>query len=263
MLEKLKEIVLEAGEIFKEGYFSTKDVQFKGKKDLVTQYDIAIENFLLKEFKLYFKDFDILAEEEDTKEFENGNLKITNTIVIDPIDGTTNFVNGIPHCAISVGVFKNSQPFIGIVYVPILGDLYYAQVGKGAYLNGDKILVSEDKSLDISLIATGFPYISNTQEALKVIINQLKNVLPRCQDIRRLGSAAVDMCMVSRGVFEGYYEIGLKPWDLAGGFVILSESGGMISDEFGNNFDINNISCIVATNRYIHRELLEILNLNN
>ena len=140
MKEKLKEIIIEAGKILKEGYYSTKEVNFKGKKDLVTKYDVAVETFLKEKFSLEFKEFNIIAEESD-----NTNIEFNNSIIIDPIDGTTNFVNGVPHTAISVGVYKNKKPYIGVVYNPILDELYEAKVGEGSFLNGKKLKVSSEE----------------------------------------------------------------------------------------------------------------------
>lgn len=256
MLESLISTIKEAGDIFKEGYFSKKDVQFKGKKDLVTQFDIAVEKFLKQRFQKDFSNFDILAEES-----ENGQISINNTIIIDPIDGTTNFVNKVPYCAISVGVYKDKKPYIGVVYNPILNELHYAQSGNGAYLNEQRIQVSSESTFQNALIATGFPYTSSeSKEDLKWILEKMKNTLPKCQDIRRLGSASIDLCMVARGVFDGYYEIGLKPWDIAGGMIILQEAGGVISDIDNNDFEVLDDKCLVASNKHVHNQFLDILN---
>ncbi|MBP7251801.1 MAG: inositol monophosphatase, partial [Aliarcobacter sp.] len=155
MQKKLIQIIKKAGKILKKGYYSNKDVNFKAKKDLVTKYDLAVENYLKKEFSKYFKEFNLIAEESDNSLVEFGN-----SIIIDPIDGTTNFVNGVPHTAISVGVYKDKKPYIGVVYNPILDELYFSKHKKGAFLNGKKIKVSLQNDLQKSLLATGFPYSS-------------------------------------------------------------------------------------------------------
>lgn len=256
MEEKLITIIKEAGEIFKKGYNSVKEVSFKGKKDLVTQYDVEVENFLKERFSKVFKEFNIIAEESD-----NENIEFKNSIIIDPIDGTTNFVNNVPHCAISVGVYKDKKPYIGIVYNPVLQELYTAVSGEGAYLNGRKLNVTKDDNLQTSLIATGFPYTSShMKDDLDFVVDNLKNILPKCQDIRRLGSAAIDLCMVARGSYEGYYEINLKAWDVAAGIIILTEAGGRVTNHKGEPYDIFKDKCIVASNGRIHKELL--LNIN-
>lgn len=252
MIEKLKNIVLEAGEILKEGYFSTKEINFKAKKDLVTKYDVGIENFLKEKFSNEFKEFNLIAEESD-----NSNVEFNNSIIIDPIDGTTNFVNGVPHTAISVGVYKNKNPYYGIVYNPILDELYEAQVEKGAFLNGKKIKVSLENDFQKSLIATGFPYTSgSSDEDLNWVINSMKSVLPKCQDIRRLGSASLDLCYVAKGVFDGYYEMNLKPWDVSAGIIILKEAGGNFSSINNAEYEMFDDKYLIASNGIIHDKLL-------
>ncbi|QKJ22011.1 inositol monophosphatase family protein [Poseidonibacter lekithochrous] len=257
MKEKLIEIVKEAGEILKDGYFSKKDVTFKATKDMVTKYDVAVENFLKKRFLEEFRDFNVIAEESD-----NTDLEFNNSIIVDPIDGTTNFVNKVPHTCISVGVYKDKKPFIGIVYNPILDELYTAVVGEGAYLNDEKIQVSDENDFQKSLLSTGFPYSNATnQDDLNDVIKKMKDILPRCQDIRRLGSAAIDLCFVARGTYEGYYEMNLKAWDVSAGLIILQEAGGVVTTLDGSDYTLFEDKYIVASNNHIHDELISSLNL--
>ncbi len=254
-MQKLNEfikIIKKAGEIFKEGFEKRVEIHSKGIKDLVTDYDIKVEKYLIKEFNK-FNEYTIIAEETLQERFFN-------SIIIDPIDGTTNFAHQIPHCAISVGVYENKFPKYAIVYNPILNELYYAKKGEGAYKNGQKIMVSCQDDFQRSLIATGFPYSSAENEKdLKWVVNKLSHILPRCQDIRRLGSAALDLCYVAEGKYEGFYEINLKPWDVSAGMLIVKEAGGIISDAYGNNFNMFEDRCIVASNGLIHEELIEII----
>ena len=255
MINKLVNIVKDAGVIFKEGYSSKKNIEFKGKKDLVTQYDKSIEKFLVEKCSSTFKDFNIIAEESD-----NSRIKFNNSIIIDPIDGTTNFVNKVPHCAISIGVYRDKKPYIGIVYNPILNELYRAKAGSGSYLNDKLLRVSSDDNFQTSLISTGFPYTSATnRDDLDWVIKKLKKVLPNCQDIRRLGSASIDLCMVANGIYEGYYEINLKPWDVSAGILILQEAGGKITNTCNKPYDMFNDRCIVASNSKIHDRLISFL----
>ena len=251
MIDRLIEIIKEAGEILKEGYYASKDVTFKGKKDLVTDYDVGIENFLKEKFK-EFDGFNVIAEESD-----NANKEFNDSIIIDPIDGTTNFVNSVPHCAISVGVYKDKKPSIGVVYNPILDELYSAKAGEGAFLNAKLIKVSDESELKTALIATGFPYSSATDtNDLDWVIGKMRKILPNCQDIRRLGSAAIDLCMIARGSYEGYYEINLKPWDVAAGIIILQEAGGVVTNDKDCEYRLFEDKCIIASNGKIHDELL-------
>lgn len=256
MKDKLIKIIKEAGEILKEGYYSQKDVRFKAKKDLVTKYDVAVENFLKEKFEKEFRDFNVIAEESD-----NTNKIFSNSIIVDPIDGTTNFVNKLPHTAISVGVYKDKKPYIGIVYNPILNELYSAVVGEGSFCNDEKIQVSDECDFQKALLSTGFPYTSGTcEDDLNDVIKKIKYILPRCQDIRRLGSAALDLCYVARGVYEGYYEMNLKAWDVSAGLIILQEAGGKVSNLDGNEYVLFKNKYILASNGKIHQELVENLN---
>ena len=257
MINKIVEIVKEASLILKEGYYKNKDVNFKGKKDLVTKYDVAVENFLKERLSQEFKEFNIIAEESD-----NSNIEFNDSIIIDPIDGTTNFVNQVPHTCISLGVYKNKKPFIGVVYNPILDELYTAQVGQGSYLNGKKLEVSKENDFQKALLSTGFPYTSGTcEDDLNDVIKKIKDILPKCQDIRRLGSAAIDLCYVAKGTYEGYYEMNLKAWDVSAGLIILQEAGGKVSNIDGNEYTLFEDKYIVASNSHIHEDLIKNLNL--
>jgi myo-inositol-1(or 4)-monophosphatase len=246
------EIIKEAGAIFKEGYFSLdKNVSFKGKKDLLTKYDVAVEQFLIEKFSIL--PFNIIAEESQKDNFGN-------SIIIDPIDGTTNFVNQLPFCAISVGVFENKEPLYGFVYNPILDEFFYAQKDKGAFLNGKQIFVSDNSDFQRALISTGFPYSgAENKDDLEWVIKRLEKILPHCQDIRRYGSASLDLCYVAKGSYDGFYEINLNPWDVSAGSLIVQEAGGVISNEFGKAHNMFEDRCIVASNGKIHKEFLEYL----
>jgi len=249
--KEFKEIILNAGEIFKEGFYSSKDITLKGKKDLVTEYDVKIEEFLKEEFIKF--GYSIIAEESLKEDFEN-------SIIIDPIDGTTNYAHQIPHCAISVGVYENKKPKYAFVYNPVLNEFYTSIAGEGAYKNFQKLKVSKNGNFQRALIATGFPYSSaDNAEDLESVIRSLHSVLPRCQDIRRLGSAALDLCYTAEGKYEGFYEINLKPWDVSAGMIILKEAGGVVTSCFGQEYDMFEDRCIVATNGLIHDKLLSLL----
>ena len=244
--------IKEAGEIFKEGYYSLeKNIRFKGKKDLLTQYDVAVEQFLIEKFSAL--PFSIIAEESQRDSFRD-------SIIIDPIDGTTNFVNQLPFCAISVGVFQDKKPLYGFVYNPILDEFFYAEAGKGAFLNEKPIGVSENSEFQRALVSTGFPYSgAENQEDLAWVIKRLEKILPKCQDIRRYGSASLDLCYVAKGSYDGFYEINLMPWDVSAGSLIVSEAGGVITNEFGAPYNMFEDRCIVASNGKVHKEFLEYL----
>ena len=196
------------------------------------------------------------------QESDNVNIEFNNSIIIDPIDGTTNFVNGVPHTAISVGVYKNKKPYLAVVYNPILDELYTAKIGKGAYLNGKKLKVSTEDNFQKSLIATGFPYTSGSDENdLNDVVKRIKDVLPLCQDLRRLGSASLDLCYVACGTYEGYYEMNLRAWDVSAGILIVTEAGGKISNINGDEYTLFEDKFLVASNGKIHNEFIKNLNL--
>ena len=256
MKKDLIKIIKKAEKILKAGFYADKDITFKAKKDLVTEYDVAVETYLKKKFSKKFKNFNIIAEESD-----NANIEFNNSIIIDPIDGTTNFVNGVPHTAISVGVYKNKKPYLAVVYNPILDELYTAKIGKGAYLNGKKLKVSNENDFQKSLLATGFPYTSNTNEDdLNDVLKKIKLILPLCQDLRRLGAASLDLCYIAKGTFEGYYEMNLKAWDVSAGILILTEAGGVVSNINGDEYTLFEDKYLVASNGKIHKKFIKNLN---
>jgi myo-inositol-1(or 4)-monophosphatase len=257
MKKDLIKIIKKAGKILKEGFYTDKNISFKAKKDLVTEFDVAVEKYLKKRFSKKFKKFNIIAEESD-----NANIEFNNSIIIDPIDGTTNFVNGVPHTAISVGVYKNKKPYLAVVYNPILDELYTAKIGKGAFLNGKRLKVSSEDNFQKSLIATGFPYTSGSDENdLNDVVKRIKDVLPLCQDLRRLGSASLDLCYVACGTYEGYYEMNLRAWDVSAGILIVTEAGGKISNINGDEYTLFEDKFLVASNGKIHSEFIRNLNL--
>lgn len=252
MYDALKSIAKEAGEIFRDGYGKQKSITFKSDIDLVTQYDLQIELFLKERLSVAFAEYTLVGEETS-----EGITYPDKAIYIDPIDGTTNFVHGIPFCAISIGIWENAEPVAGVVYNPILNELFYAEAGKGATLNGVPLQVTKTDSLKNSLIATGFPYTKEDKgKDFKWVLKTMESVLPETRDIRRLGSAAIDFCYVAKGTFDGYYEINLKPWDVSAGILVLLEAGGKISRHDGGTYVLDE-RIIVATNGKIHDSLVE------
>ena len=251
-IEKLKSIALTAGEIIRDGYHANKQISHKGVVDLVTQYDVSVEKFVLARLSKEFPEYTLVGEES-----HKGEYCYDKAIYIDPIDGTTNFVHGFPHLGVSIGVWENSEPVLAVVYNPILDELFWAERGKGAYLNGDKIETSSQLELQQSLIATGFPYAKVEQGAeYHWVIDSMRNILPFIRDIRRLGAAALDLCYLASGKVDGFYEIDLKPWDVAAGILILQEAGGRVSNVYSEMYSFSDKS-IVASNGHIHTQLLE------
>jgi len=253
-INRLKQIALDAGKIVKEGYTSHKEVSHKGVVDLVTEYDVKTEAFIIDQLKKAFPDHTLVGEES-----HQGSYHYDKAIYIDPIDGTTNFVHGIPHLAISLGVWEQGKPTLAVVYNPILEELFWAVQGEGAFCNGQRLKVSTQSELQNALIATGFPYAKvNAGIEYHWVINCMTNLLPHIQDIRRLGAAAIDLCYLAQGKVEAFYEIDLKPWDVAAGILIVLEAGGKISNVDGQPFDFDDKS-IVASNGKVHQQLLKYL----
>ncbi len=253
-IDTLKQIALEAGKIVKEGYSSHKEVSHKGVVDLVTEFDIKTEAFIINQLKKAFPDYTLVGEES-----HQGSYHYDKAIYIDPIDGTTNFVHGIPHLAISLGVWEQGKPTLAVVFNPILEELFWAVQGEGAFCNGQRLEVSPQNKLQNALIATGFPYAKvNAGIEYHWVINCMTNLLPHIQDIRRLGAASIDLCYLAQGKVEAFYEIDLKPWDVAAGILIVQEAGGHISNVNNQPFDFDDKS-IVASNGKVHQQLLKYL----
>ena len=249
--ERLVRIVKEAAPLFVEGYNAAKEITYKGSVDLVTQYDLQIELLLKEKLAEAFPQHVLIGEETSRTA-----VHPDRAIYIDPVDGTTNFVHGIPFCAISIGLFEAGRPAAAVVYLPILDELYSAEAGRGAFLNGEPIRVGSETLLERCLMATGFPYTKVEQgRDFEWVLAAMRSLLPCTRDIRRLGSASVDLCYVARGTFEGFYEINLKPWDVAAGWLIVQEAGGEVSDEAGGSYRLG-APVIVASNGKVHKELV-------
>jgi myo-inositol-1(or 4)-monophosphatase len=251
-MSPLETVLREAGLLLKEGFYGEFDTKFKGKADLVTTYDVKIEKFLTPKLQKLYPDDAIIGEES----FE-GNKFPENGIFVDPIDGTTNFVHRLPYVGISVGIWRNGEPVEAGVYNPILDEMYYAKKGEGAFYNGKPLHVSSTDKLQNALLATGFPYTKNSSPIdLGFVLNSMTNLLPKIRDIRRYGAASLDLCMVGRGVFDGFYEINLMPWDVSAGILIVKEAGGKITTCDGEDYNMNERT-IIASNGLIHDNLVQ------
>jgi myo-inositol-1(or 4)-monophosphatase len=250
--DRLIAIAQEAGSLFLEGYHAQKEITYKSDIDLVTQYDVAVEEKLKSLLGSTFPEYTLVGEESsDDHTFPD------KAIYIDPIDGTTNFVHGIPFCAISIGIWEAQRPVAGVVYNPVLEELFYAEAGKGATLNGEPIHVDNADTLTRSLLATGFPYTKIEKgKDYEWVMHSMANLLPLTRDIRRLGSAAIDLCYVARGTFSGFYEINLKPWDVAAGILMVQEAGGTISRADGKPYTLDE-RIVVASNGKVHDAIVE------
>jgi len=217
--------------------------------NLVTNVDQDIESYLKKSIRKQFPEDSILAEESP---LENENAP--RRWVIDPLDGTTNFAHGLPMFCISVGVEEEGKIIAGAVYDPAHEEMFFAIKGKGATLNRRKIKVSNIARLEQALLVTGFPY--DVHEHPERSLPYFNGLIQKAQGLRRLGSAALDLCYVAMGRFDGFFEVHLHPWDTAAGTLILKEAGGRITDFEGNPFSIYNRQ-LAASNGKFHSEMLD------
>lgn len=252
-IEILKTTALEAGALVRKGFYASKQVTHKGTVDLVTQYDLAAEQFIIEKLRTAFPEHTLVGEETHRGDYGTAFDK---AIYIDPIDGTTNFVHGLPHVAVSLGVYEHGEGVMGVVYNPILDELFCAIRGQGAHLNGQAIHVSTQDTLQQALIATGFPYSKVERGAdFDWVMSAMGKMLPHVRDIRRLGSAALDLCSVARGTMDGYYEICLKPWDAAAGIIIAREAGAIVTSVDGAPIHFDNTT-VIAANPSLHEPIL-------
>ena len=249
--QSVVEIVLSAGDLIRESVVKPKQINHKGRNDLVTETDLAVELFLKDRLGPLIPGSSFLAEETAT----HGEL-LENTWIIDPIDGTTNFAHGLPMVATSVALYKHGQVAVGVINLPLLNEVFVAVRGGGATMNGEPISVSEATTLEHSLLATGFPYA--VEEHLETVLTHLRALLPMTQGLRRPGAAALDLAYVACGRYDGFYESALNPWDTAAGLLLVEEAGGRVSEYAGGEYQLYSKS-IVATNGFIHDGLCAVL----
>lgn len=240
-----------AGLLLKEHLGGAREIEFKGAVDLVTEMDKKAEALIIGDLKGAFPDHGILTEESAEVKTSTGHRWI-----IDPLDGTTNYAHGFPFFCVSIAFETAGKVVLGVVYNPMLDELFVAEPGKGATLNGRTISVSKTASLDRSLLATGFPYDLRTSRENN--LDNFANFAVRAQAIRRAGSAALDLSYVAAGRFDGFWEMKLRAWDVAAAALIVTEAGGRITDFKGGEFSIFGGRCL-ASNGLIHNEMLDIL----
>jgi myo-inositol-1(or 4)-monophosphatase len=244
----------DAGARVLQHYFNgTFEISHKENiNDLVTQADKESEAVILETIRGEFPDHYILSEEIGELP-RDSNYKW----IVDPIDGTVNFANGIPICCVSIGLEKDGKMIMGAVYNPIMGEFFVAERGQGATLNDRRIKVSSRDDVSTSCVVTGFPYtyMDIPNGPIQVFERFIRKGVP----LRRLGSAAIDLCWVAAGRFDAFYEHSLKAWDSAAGFLIVEEAGGKVTDFSGTHYSPYQPQ-IVATNGKIHQEMLQWIN---
>lgn len=234
------------------GKITAQEIEVKGKNNFVTYVDRLSEEKIIEKILLEYPEHDIYAEESGEH-----NKKSDYQWIIDPLDGTTNFIQGIPVFAVNIVLVKNKDILLAVTFDPTRNELFYAEKGKGAYLNGKQIFVQNKESLSDCVLATGIPYkvSQNVDEYVVSFANFIKN----SAGIRRMGSAAIDLAYTASGRFDGFWEFDLKPWDIIPGVLLVQEAGGVATDNLGK-YDYWETGNIVASNKNIHNQMIEFLN---
>lgn len=219
-----------AGNVIARGFENRSDLmmEVKGENDFVTRIDKEAEEAIINKIKQSYPEHSFIGEEGGIVEGDD-----TYKWIIDPLDGTTNFIKGIPHFAVSIALIYKGRLDQAVVFDPIRGELFTASKGGGAQLNGFRIRGSNGKDLKNTILATGFPF--KAKETSPEFMNSFSNIFQQCGDVRRCGSAALDLAYVAAGRYDGYWERGIKPWDIAAGELLVRESGGLVTDFTGGN----------------------------
>ena len=229
------------------GEIENLQIQSKSVGDFVTNADIKAEKILLETLQYYYPNATYITE-------ESGNIKgDEEIIVIDPIDGTTNFIHGIPLIGIVVGRVINSEITDGVIFNPILNEFYWASKGKGSWCNNKRLRVSKRQDLTNCIIGTGIPHANR---AYPNYLDEINDISKSCSGLRRMGSAAIDLAYVASGKLDGFWERNLNIWDVSAGVIIIKEAGGMITLPDGNDWTIKS-SDILASNLLIHQKMLK------
>lgn len=236
-----------AGLILKKGFGKPQKVRLKGRIDPVTEYDLASEKLILSRISKAYPGHSILSEESGARA-EGSVLQW----VIDPLDGTVNFAHGFPVYCVSIALQLNGQTIVGAVYDPERDEMFSAAAGMGAHLNGTRMRVSIEKSLQRALLATGFAY--NVDKARRNNLGLFARMVKTAQAVRRPGSAALDLCWLAAGRIDGFWELYLHPWDTAAAILFVTEAGGQVTRLDGSPYSVFSQD-ILASNRHLHRPL--------
>lgn len=244
-LKEASHIARSAGELIMEMQAQDRKVSYKSARDMVTEVDQACENLIVSALQERFPDHNILAEEGGDHENRESDYQW----IIDPLDGTTNFVHGFPAYCVSIGLHYQNQALLGVIYDPLRDEIFTASRGNGAFLNNKPIEVSKTDSLDRSLLATGFPYAND--ETFDLNMQLWVKIYGQTQGLRRAGAAALDLAWTACGRLDGFWEMELKPWDMAAGVLLVTEAGGSVSSPTQDQFSIF-AGNVVATNAKLH-----------
>jgi len=254
LIRTAMEAVLKAGDVIAKGFGTDFHKELKvGIQNYVTEYDYAAEKIIIDHLKKSYPTHAFLAEESGSQ--DGGEV----LWIIDPLDGTTNFAHKIPFFSVSVGAQKNNEMICGIIYQPMTKELFVAEKGKGAYLNGQRLRVSQTEVFVGGLGSTAFP--KNIHENPLNCIDHFTSILRKGTIIRNMGSTAMNMAYVAAGSFDAYWAVALQPWDLAAAVLLIEEAGGKVTTYKGDKYAILSGFPLVATNGAIHKEVLSYLQL--
>jgi myo-inositol-1(or 4)-monophosphatase len=251
-----RQAALEAGALLRQNFTQPHQITLKGRHDPVTESDFQSQNLIIHLLSQAFPAYRFLAEEAGAP--TSAQDASEGCWIIDPLDGTVNFAHGFPMFAVSIAFQWQGVVAYGVVYDPMRDELFEAVQGQGARLNDQPLQVSRLQELDRALLATGFPY--NVNERLEASIQRFKRLVALAQGVRRPGSAAIDLCYVAAGRFDGFWEEGLKPWDTAAAVLIVQEAGGQVSTFEGSPFALTSDN-VVASNGLLHAQILAALEL--
>lgn len=254
-IEIVEMLARQAGEILLDGYGRPHDIDHKGRINLVTEIDHLSEEFLIREIQKRFPEHTIIAEESGKRKGDPNGSGVWH---IDPLDGTVNFAHGIPCFAVSLAYAENGEVRLGTVYDPLRDECFTAERGGGAWLNEDRLRVSETRELVDCLLTTGFPY--EKADGLERNLDLYGRFAHLSQGVRRLGSAALDLCYVAAGRFDGYWELDVETWDCAAGSLLVQEAGGRITTADGSLLTLKPPLSVLAANPGIHNLMMEIIN---
>lgn len=252
LLEQTLEAVKNAGRIITEHHQKPRNIRYKGRIDLVTETDVAVEEYLKVELSRIYPGSTFMAEESSTGA-ELGEA----TWIIDPVDGTTNFAHGLPFVASSVALWHGGRVVLGVVNAPLLNECFWATVGGGAFLNGQKLKVSSTTAMERALVATGFPYTVASEA--DTLTSKLNRVLKAAQGVRRYGAAAIDLAYLAAGRYDAFYENGLKAWDVAAGWILIEEAGGTLTHFDGGAYGPGDDEVLAASTLELHQSMQDIL----
>ncbi len=244
----------DAGRILSEGYGNVQQITFKGEVDIVTDVDEMSERLIVGRIHEHFPDHRILGEESGSSQSPDSGSSYR--WIIDPLDGTTNFAHGYPFFCVSIGLEVDNELQLGVVYAPVFDELFLAERGQGAFLNGRRISVSTTDRLIRSLLSTGFNY---DRDLARENLSHWERFTMRTQALRRDGSSALNLCYVAAGRFDGYWEIGLKPWDLAAGSLMVQEAGGNVTNFRDEPHQLTHRD-LLSSNGTLHSAMLGVLN---